>query len=147
TRFRSPITLGFPHRARAGQEISQRVRLTFDGVPDPDPPIGIELGMRTGGRLPAFGLGTASHGERLTERESALLRTLRLDHLRAELRLGEDGWRAELARAIDDADALGVPLELALFLGDAPGAELRALAAERARVVRFLVLKAGEAAS
>src|SRR5207253_3611942 len=109
-------------------------------------PVRIELGGPIGKRLPALGLGAASHGEPLTEREAQLLRALRLDHLRVELRLGEDGWRDGLARARDDAEKLGVPLEAALFLGDAPETELDALAGERAPVARFVVFKDGEPA-
>jgi hypothetical protein len=146
--YSTPLALGFPHRATAGQEIRQRVRLSFEGkareAPGTAGPIRIELGEPAGGRLPALGLGAASHGAPLSEREVELLRALRLDHLRVDLRLGEPGWQAELARASDDAQALGMPLELALFLGDEPESELDALVARPGNVARILVFKEGE---
>src|SRR5205823_3668022 len=66
--YSTPITLGVPHRAHAGQELRQRVRLTFEGSPPRAArpgggPVRIELGEPTGRRLPALGLGAASHGE------------------------------------------------------------------------------------
>jgi D-apionolactonase len=150
--YSTPITLGWPHRARAGQQIRQRVRLTFEGAVEPPSergvPIRIELGEPTGKRLPEMGLGMASHGDPLTEREAELLRVLSLDHLRVDLRVGEEGWEAKLARAAEDARAVRALLELALFLGDEPEAQLEllgeALESERARVRRFLVFREGE---
>jgi D-apionolactonase len=148
--YSTPLALGWPHHAVAGQEIRQRVRLTFEGkandAAEPGGPIRIELGDRTSGRLPPLGLGTASHGAALSGREAELLRALRLDHVRADVRPGEKDWQAELRRAIDDSRALGVPLEVALFLGDGPEEQLEAVAeaAEGADVVRFLVFKDGE---
>jgi hypothetical protein len=151
--YSTPITLGWPYRARAGQQIRQRVRLTFEGAVEPPSaerggPIRIELGEPTGKRLPELGLGMASHGDPLSEREAELLRVLRLDHLRADLRVGEEGWEAKLARAAEDARAVGASLELALFLADEPTAQLEALgealASEPARVSRFLVFREGE---
>jgi len=147
--YSTPITLGWPHRTAAGQELRQRVRLTFEGQaprvePDTDDAIRIAFGGSAGARLPALGLGAATHGEPLREREVERLRALHLDHLRAELHLAEPSWEAELRRADEDAGALGVRLELALFLGDAPEAELDRLAAKAAPVVRFLVFKDGE---
>jgi hypothetical protein len=151
--YSTPITLGWPYRARAGQQIRQRVRLTFEGVVEPPSaergdPVRIELGEPTGKRLPELGLGMASHGDPLSEREAELLRVLRLDHLRVDLRVGEEGWEAKLARAAEDARAVGASLELALFLADEPKAQLEALGEalvfDPARVSRFLVFKDGE---
>ena len=111
--YSTPITLGFPHHARAGQEIRQRIRLTFDGADGLEPvaeggPIRIELGAPAG-RLPKIGLGVASHGEPLSEREVGLLRVLRLDHLRVD--------DSEGARAREEARAIGAGLEVALVDG------------------------------
>jgi hypothetical protein len=148
--YSTPLALGWPHHAVAGQEIRQRVHLTFEGkakdAAETGEPIRIELGERTGGRLPALGLGTASHGAPLSRREVELLRALRLDHVRADVHPGEKDWQAELGRAIDDSRALGVSLELALFLGADAEEQLEAVveAAAGADVIRFLVFKDGE---
>jgi hypothetical protein len=151
--YSTPLTLGWPHDARSGQEIGQRVRVNFEGVPDgasaadPRGPVRIDLGGPTRAGLPKIGLGTASHGSRSTEREADLLRALRLDHLRVDLRLGEKGWRDDLARAADEARALGASVEAAVFLADDAEDQLDELAAEQAPVARFLVFKDGDAAT
>ncbi len=74
-----------------------------------------------GAPLPPLGLGVASHGQPLSEREIQRLKALRLHHLRADLALSDPGWPARLAQAAKDAQGLGLPLNLALLLS--PGAE------------------------
>ena len=154
--YSTQLTLGWPHQAKAGQRILQKVRLSASGAVSEAPasgdgPVRIELGEPSRTLLPTLGLGMASHGERLSERETDLLLELGPDHLRADLRLGGEDWRAELERAAEAALALGARLELAVFLGDEPAAELGALAAAlplaQARIERVLVFKEGEAAT
>jgi D-apionolactonase len=145
--YSTPITLGFPHDAVAGQEIVQAVRLNV-GVPTSAADVvRIEIGQPTGSLLPPFGLTLSSDGAELTERELQRLLALRPDHLRADLDLA-DGWCAELERAADAALATGAGLELALRLGAEPEAELEALAATlsvaQARIDRVLVLAKDE---
>ncbi len=98
-------------------------------------------------RLPAIGLGIAGRGAALTETETARLRALALAHLRLDLTLSAPGWEARLERATDEARALGVGLEIALFLTDAAEAELPALRASLERfqppVARWLIFHAG----
>jgi hypothetical protein len=80
--------------------------------------------------------------------EVARLRALHPAHLRADLRLSEPGWEAELARARQEAAALGCRLELVLFLGDEAAAELARLAEQLATglpLARLLVFHAGPA--
>jgi hypothetical protein len=81
------------------------------------------------GRLPRIGLGAASHGQPLSERELARLRALNLSHLRVDLRLADSAYVAVLRRAVGEAAALGVALEVALFLSDDAEIELDALLA------------------
>ena len=57
---------------------------------------------------------------RSARRTSSACARSRLDHLRADLRLEAPGWEAGLERAVANARALDVPLELALFLPDDP---------------------------
>src|SRR5207302_1567336 len=70
---------------------------------------------------------------------------------RVDLRLAEDGWQGELARAAADALALQALLQLAVFLGEEPEAQLdalaQALAAAPAEVKRVLVFEAGAVAT
>ncbi len=149
--YSTPLQLGYPHRAEPGMRIDQRVRLTLLGegrrsaVPG-EPPVRIELGPPVG-PLPKIGLGQASHGSALTAREAELLRILRPDHLRVELKLAAD-WRAELTRAVETARTLECGLELAVFLDEDAEGALDALAAALGQtdvpVARVLVFREGE---
>lgn len=113
-------------------------------------PVELHLGgVGGGGRpLPRLGLGTASDGAALSGREVELLRALRLDHLRVDLRLWDEGYVTSLATAAGDAAKLGCELELALFVSgstsDAYG-QLAHLAAQLATagpsVARVLVFQ------
>ena len=77
--------------------------------------------------LPRIGLGVASHGQPLSERELDRLRALHVAHLRVDLNLASDDYGALLRQAGDQARALGVSLEVALTLSDAAADELAAL--------------------
>ena len=131
--YSTPLRLGFPHQARAGQKIRQHIRLSVSGerprpTRRPRGAVTVVLGEDLGVTLPALGLGMASHGGDLSEREAGLLRALRLGSLRADLRLDGEDCQAELERAVDATKAVGARLELALHLGDEPEEELDALA-------------------
>ncbi len=88
----------------------------------------LTLGDGLGRGLPQLGLGLATGGGELSGREVELLRALRLDHLRVELRLWEPGYPAELARAARQGAALECGLELAVFVTDDADAQFRELA-------------------
>jgi hypothetical protein len=144
--YGTPLTLGWPHHAEAGQRISQVVRLSVS-----EPAVTIALGGMVAPALPRIGLGMASGGGDLSEREEELLGELRPDHLRVDLHLGDEHWRAELERAGRAAVRLAAGLELALFLGDDAETELDALAAAlplaQARADRVLVFREGDTVS
>jgi hypothetical protein len=112
----------------------------------------LSIGDPLGRGLPSLGVAVASHGGELSARETALLRALRLGHLRVELRLDGAGWEADLDRAARQSVAIDAPLELVVFVTDAAAAELRALAGRvaecpgAARVARVLVLHEPRAA-
>ncbi|PWH15688.1 MAG: hypothetical protein DDG58_10665 [Ardenticatenia bacterium] len=131
----TPLALPFPVEVKAGTRIVQSVTLKLEGTavgvsaqPQTDR-ITFQVGDRGVGDIPAIGLGMASHGGRLTTRELQRLKVLRLSHLRADLWFSRRNWKAELARAIEEAGALGVGLELALILSDAAEEKLKALTA------------------
>jgi hypothetical protein len=107
--------------------------------------IDVQVGRSLGLDLPSVGVGMAGHGERLSERETELITALRPGHLRADLQLDTDEWQAALDRAADASRSTATGLELALFLGAHPEAELEALASAlplaQARIVRVLLFR------
>jgi hypothetical protein len=149
----TPLRLPFPVEVAAGTRVAQSVALRLRGVVVSTPgdaaaPVVVAIGEEIIGTLPRLGLGLASHGQPLSDDEVARLRALHVSHLRVDLHLATPGWRDALRRALVEADALGVALELALFVSDAAGEELPALAAAfhglRPPVARWLIFHAAE---
>jgi hypothetical protein len=132
----TPLALPWPKDARAGQEIRQAVTVSCMGAPaersEANAAVAagtrLTLGEPLGVGLPPIGLGMASHGKRLSERELDLLKALKLSHLRAELHLGDEGYVQQLDEAARVARTLNCSLELALFVTDAAEGELEVLA-------------------
>jgi D-apionolactonase len=150
--YGTPLELPFPVEVRAGTTVRQSVTLTLEGAVEVEEgaAAGVEVAVddEAVGSLPPIGLGLASDGAPLTEREVARLAALRPAHLRCDVRTGEAGWRAVVERAALEAEALGCGLEVAVHLGDEPGAELAALAdafrPAGPRVARWLIFRRGE---
>jgi D-apionolactonase len=142
----TPLARGFPHELKAGETIVQSVAVSAEDVPAAAPGADGSLSLRVGGglarSLPALGLSAPGGGEPLTSREVELLRSLRLGHLRAEVRLHEAGWEDVLLRALEDRKRLGWPVELALFVLPDHGGELERLASLIASVPVARVLVA-----
>lgn len=130
----TPLELPFPVEVKEGTKIAQSVTLSLKGgpgdrggrglgagrariSPGAEPPPTLSVGNTAIGRLPRIGLETASHGRPLGAGEIGLLRGLHLAHLRAALHFNRPDWEARLRQAGREAEALGVELELALFLG------------------------------
>jgi hypothetical protein len=159
--YGTPLHLPFPVEVAEGTRVSQSVTLRLFGVtsepvreaaatvPGALPkkrnstePVVVRVGKAAGFKRPTLGLGGAGLGP-LGEQDAERLRSIGLDHLRADLRLAESGWEARLERASADAQAIGAPLELALFLPAEPVAVLRNLASRaaalRSRVACWLL--------
>jgi hypothetical protein len=150
----TPISLGYPHQARTGQRIDQRVtvRVVMADAGQTSAADGgvntFALGAVSERTLPKLGLAMASHGGALTQREIERLARIKPDHLRAEVRFSRADWENQLVKAADEAKAVGSALELVLFLTDAASAELTALAEKVfsmpvARVIVFHEAEAG----
>ncbi|HEY8601711.1 MAG TPA: hypothetical protein VIL85_25010 [Thermomicrobiales bacterium] len=151
----TPLRLPYPTEVAVGTRIAQSVTLTLSGAESSGAgdgcggPLLVTVGAEAVGTLPPLGLGLASHGQPLAEREVARLRSLCLAHLRVDLRLAAADWHERLERATAEATALGVGLEVALFLApDGVTSELDALAEACAAfsppIVRWLVFNIGE---
>lgn len=150
----TPMALGYPFRARAGQRFRQRVVVSTDiegegRTAGEDGPVTIALAGRPQRRRPAVGIGQSSVLDRpMTRAEAGAIALLRPDHLRADIELGMSGWMPALERAICDARAIGCGLAPAVFVasgvaaGDDALARLGALLRD-VPVRRILVLDAG----
>jgi hypothetical protein len=148
-----PLAEPWPFPVAAGEKVEQTVTISLSGVPAagtrPERRPGVELMWSdSGAPLPTLGLGMASHGEALGERERALLRALGPGHLRVDLDLGATRWVERLQEAAAEASALEAGLELALHLGETTEATLKELAHRLGSVGcpvrRVLVFRKGE---
>jgi D-apionolactonase len=150
--YSTPLRLPYPVQVAAGTRITQSIALSLRGevptVPAEPAPLRFTIGNAPGRPLPRIGLGTASHGQPLSEREMGRLRALNLSHLRVDLNLSDASYPATLRRAAEEARALGVGLEAAIFLTDAAADELTALAQRVAEIAppiaTWLVFHANE---
>ncbi len=140
----TPLRLPFPQEIRAGTKVSQAVTLRLRA--EAQPAAGASLSSARSGLwldlatakpavdLPRLGLGVASHGQPLHEREIERLRALHLAHLRVDVRLSEPDWEVRLQQAALEARALGAQLETAIFLSDDAENELERLGQALARI-------------
>lgn len=157
----TPLTLPFPVVIQSGDRVNQSVELRLTGKSSSPTAIKISpartdeillaLPDVPNAQLPALGLGTASHGERLTDDELATLRRLKLSHLRADVHLGNPNHRTQLEQWLTEAAALDAKLEVALHLprtGDAQAKDtFKLLSKHAAQLSRVLALREGEAAT
>ena len=165
--YGTPLHLPYPVEVREGTRIEQSVAVSLFGVtaapvrkaaatvPGALPkkrnstePVVVRVGTGKGVARPAIGLGGAGLVALPPAGVERLL-PLRLAHVRADLRLEAAGWEAALERAVANARALDVPLELAVFLPDDARGGLRELAsrasAQGARVASWLTFRAKDA--
>jgi hypothetical protein len=123
--YSTPLNLGWPHEAVAGQRIAQRLNVRFDPVQGRTVRVrraiarGVEvtLGRDTGRPLPTIGLGLSSDGEELGL-DAERVRSTRPAHVRVDLDGASASWPDQLARAKREADSLGARLEAAVLCDD-----------------------------
>jgi len=124
--YSTPQRIPMPALLTEGQRVRQAVTLRLSGnaasLPAGAPRAEaetVQISIReAAGTLPDLGTGAAYHGEPLTERETALLRALRLAHYRVEADPSRPGWQAQLERGLREAAALGARAEVVLPLAD-----------------------------
>ena len=149
--YSTPLRIPYPVQLREGDRVWQQVTIEARGgaavAPAAPGPLRVTVDPGQGRPIPAIGLGVAGHGEPLSEQDTALLRALQPSHLHLVLDLTKPGWEASLARAANEASALGAALAIEAIAG-ADGAGLQALASAIAgsavEIVRVLVFGAGE---
>ncbi len=130
----TPLSLPFPVEVQQGTQIRQQIRLSLLGAAPPaaasvTDEVRLEWQPESVTHpLPPLGVSAAGHGQPLSRHEIDRLRALNLSHLRLELNLTHEGWRARLEQISREAEALGLPLAITLVVSDAAENELRALA-------------------
>jgi len=155
----TPLGLPFPVEAPKGTRIRQSVTMRLEGPAQgkggrapvaAKAPKAVELAVDWDRRveLPRLGLGLASHGQPLTQRQVQRLKALNLDHLRVDLPLSSSTWPATLEQACDQSRQLDCSLQVALMLTDDAPAQLNDLLQHvrrlRPAVAHWLVFHVGE---
>ena len=157
--YGTPLHLPFPMTVEAGAKIEQHIviQITEDQTekqvqqltlgnsqrPAAHPDvIHVVIGdKRTA--LPQIGLGLANHGKPLTAEELVRLTLLNLAHLRVDLHLHNTAYIESLRRATIEAQALDIPLEIALHLSANADQELAAFVPQLAEtnppLIRWLI--------
>ncbi len=145
--YSTPLSLGFPHEAAAGEILEQTVRISFPDlgsrrraeVPDRSR---VTVGYATDGRLPAIGLGLDPDAAPPADDVLELLRQVAPAHLRVDVDAAAASAPARLAAATQVAADLGSAIEVAVVVpadGQIPAAFLQGLAATPiARMLVFL---------
>jgi D-apionolactonase len=150
--YSTPLALGYPHDASAGQRFYQSVVVRPSHprrqARPPRDEIAVVLGEAPARSMPRIGIGLATEEATPSERQLELLAACGLDHLRVDVDLLGAGWPVALDRGIREAAQIECALELAVFVGDDANSELRGLAdalPDELRIARVLVHEAGAA--
>ena len=141
----TPLRLPYPMEIRAGTHVMQTVTLSLRGSiagletkdqeqTTEDRSLSFVVHPSLPVPLPRLGLSVASHGQPLSLKEIERLKALNLSHLRVDLDLARPEYEAALRQATTEAQALGISLEVALFVSNEAENELKALLDVLARV-------------
>lgn len=119
--FCTPLDRPFPVELRKGQRVFQRV--TLQPAAQLQRPAGrrqhVSLKERDGEILfPRLGVGASTEQATVSAAAAALLRTLKFHHYRIDVIPGRENWVSAFSSGYETAFSLGLPLEVALHLGD-----------------------------
>jgi D-apionolactonase len=146
---RLPVVSAEPERLAAGTKLRQAVSVSVTrrgSPPGGSPPRGspprgrprdvtrVAVGDETATRMPEAGLAQADDPSPVAGNAAGLLAQMPPAHLRADVHLSRGDWVGRLGAAARQAQALGCPLEVAVFLPAGAPAGLARLASALARV-------------
>jgi D-apionolactonase len=147
---RLPVVSARPEHLAAGKRLQQAVsvsatvwrgtpRITLPAVPQ------VVIGDEIAASMPEVGLAHAGQSPPPAPGTAKLLARIAPAHLRADVHVQTEGWAERLGRARRQAQELGCPLEIAVFLEAGIPAGLGQLASALAQVPvrRVLVYRAG----
>lgn len=120
--YSTPLSLPFPVKVEKGEMTSQKIEFTAEGGSDDNEhssdEILVSLFPDIKFNLPKLGLCMPVSGKSSYRDSLKIIRTLRPDHLRNDLRLYDKEWKISAMKAIHEASEIGTKLELALFFDD-----------------------------
>jgi hypothetical protein len=121
-----PLSLPFPRRFEAGEELSQRVVIKLTGGRQPsrksparEAPVHVRLGKESSTKLPAIGLGAG--GDDDPELEGVVgeaLGRLAPAHLHAVVEPFGQAWEGRLRRAVSAASEVGARVQCEVVVND-----------------------------
>ncbi|TVR70003.1 MAG: hypothetical protein EA415_13500 [Sphaerobacteraceae bacterium] len=120
--YSTPLELPFPVLVEEGTQVNQSIEIRLHGeIPDgvstpPSQSVALAPDDLPPVKIPPIGLCMASDASDLADREIQRLRQLNLGHLRVEIHLNDTAHVELINHAIRQSRALGVPLQVALFL-------------------------------
>jgi D-apionolactonase len=124
--FSTPLNIPIPIEIKAGEWLEQRMELQIEEIRQESPPTsqrkstrGLAVEQATVGRLPSIGLMASSIGTAPHASEVEMISRLRPAHLRVDI--GESGRETLDESGLREAQALGVPVELAATVSQASG--------------------------
>ncbi|AHM61162.1 hypothetical protein D770_14540 [Flammeovirgaceae bacterium 311] len=127
--YSTPLDLPFPVQMHAGEEVNQVVELSLPDVQEAvtrssqnQKQLNFTI-SNSAADLPKIGVGSSTEVEHLSARAVELLRRIGFHHYRYDVKFHKPDWKKLLAKACRDAEALGLPLELALHLSEKQYAE------------------------
>jgi hypothetical protein len=150
---RLPVVSSEPEHLAAGTRLQQAVSVSAtvrDRAPRTRPPAvpQIVIGGEMAAPMPEVGLAHADDVPPAVRSATELLARMALAHLRTDVHLQWEGWAGRLDRARRQAQELGCPLEVAVFLEDGAPAGLERLAPVLAQVpVRRVLVYRSDAES
>lgn len=146
--FCTPLDRPFPVELRKGQRVFQRIVLQPTERLRPLGGISEFISLKPAGGqaiFPYLGVSASTEAGFVSEAAATLLRDLKLNHYRIDVIPGGGDWVAALSSGYETAFSLGLPLEVALHLGDNFREELEAFAVicqqNRVRLSKVLLLK------
>ncbi len=113
-----------PAFVEAGTELVQQVVFRPLAVGEGINAASFEYAVEPPAKPLRIGLGHNPYDGPLTAKEIDRLRAVGFSHLRADVFLTNPAWKPAFDRAVADAVALALPLEVMLFFGDDPATEL-----------------------
>ncbi|MDP4222208.1 MAG: hypothetical protein Q8868_02750 [Bacteroidota bacterium] len=118
----TPLSEPFPVIVHEGTSIKQRIVFRAENFPvqnqSEKKAARISLDPQISVKVPSIGIARATRAEPLSGAELRLLRPLRFDHYRIEVRLFENGWKEIAIKAVDEALKLAAKIEFVLFVDD-----------------------------